>query len=355
MAIQASNITDLVNATLKKYGKRMLTDAMSTLQTYVAAERLLNKKRMKFDSGEQYRFNLIHTADSNTRAVGFFEVDNLDQVDGTAYGTVPWRFVETGTHYDVKQLSVNSGAERIFDFVKTKEYQMWQNFWDRIEAYFWDGPSSSADDKTPFGLFQYWLDYDGTTGFNGGNHTNWSSGPAGIDCDVYTRYKHYTAAYTNVSDTDLLRKMRTAYRQTDFRGIPNKPIKGYEDGVGHNFGIYTTLDTLSELEELLDEKNMNKEKNELARYDDQVAFRRIPVEWVPYLQENKATSDPVVGLDWNCVNLIALSNEWMRQTPYHRAGDQHDVRQRFVNCSFNIVMPNRRAHFLIAKASPLTS
>lgn len=349
---QATDITDLVNSTLAKYGRNFITDAMSTLQNYVAAERLLNKKRLTFDSGTQYKFNILTTADSNARAIGFFEVDDLDQVDGSAQGTVPWRFLETGTHYDVKQLSVNDGAERIFNFVKEKEMQMWQGFWELVEQYFWDGPASSSDTKIPFGLLKYWLDYDATEGFNGGNHANFSGGPAGLDTDTYTRYKHWTAQYSAVTDQDLVRKMRKAFVKTDFRGIPNKPIKDYSDGVGHQYGIYTTYDVLYQLEELLDSKNDNV-KNELAKYDGMTVFRRTPVEYVAYLDKNHATSDPVIMLDWNDFKCAALRSEWMRQTPYHQASNQHDVRQRFVNCSMNFVMHNRRVHALIAKSDPL--
>ena len=352
MAIQATDITDLVNSTLSKYGRNFLTDAMSELQRYVAAERLINKKRIVFDGGTDYKFNVITEADGNARAIGFFEVNDLDQVDGTVQGTVPWRFIETGAHYDVKQLSVNSGPERIFNFIKSKELQMWQGFWALVEEYFWDGPASSSDAKIPFGLLKYWFDYNATSGFNGGNHTNFSGGPAGIDCSTYARWKHFTAQYSAVTDTDLVRTMREAYVKTDFRGIPNKPVKDYDDGVGHNYGIYVTYSTLQGLEELVDSKNDNV-KNELAKYDGAVVFRRTPVEYVPYLEENHSTSDPVIMLDWNDFKIAALSGEWMRQTPYMPSGTQHDVRQRFVNCSMNFVMRNRRKHALIAKSDPL--
>jgi len=350
---QATDITDLVNGTLSKYGRNFITDAMSTLQNYTAAERLMNKKRLTFDSGTDYKFNILTTADGNARAIGFFEVDDLDQVDGSAQGTIPWRFLETGCHYDVKQLSVNDGPERIFNFVKEKEYQMWQGFYDLVEQYFWDGPASDSDTKVPFGLLNYWLDYSASTGFNGGNHANWSSGPAGLSISTYSRWSHYTARYDAVSDADLVRTMRKAFALTNFKGIPNKPIKGYDDGVGHNFGIYTTYDTLYQLEELLGTKNDNV-KNELAKYDGMTVFRRTPVEYVAYLEKNHATSDPVIMLDWSDIKCAALRKEWMRQTPYQVASNQHDVRQRFVNCSMNFAMHNRRKHTLIAKSDPLS-
>jgi hypothetical protein len=356
MAIAIDAVTDVVNSTITRYGRKFLTDAATELQNYVAGERLINKNRLMRDSqgGSSYTFDVLYQGDGNAKAIGLFEVDNLDQVDGTIQGTVPWRYIETGCHFDVKQLNVNMGAEKIFDFVKTKEYQMWISYWELVERYFWDGPASSADTKIPFGLLNYWLDYDATEGFNGGNHANFSSGPAGIDTSISSgsKYKHYTANYSAVTDADLLRKMRNAVRYTNFKGISNKPIKSYGDGVGHRWGIYTTGDNLGLLEELLDSKNDNVGTS-LNKYDGTTMFERVPVEWVPYLQENHATSDPVIGLDWNCIGSVAPKGEWMRQTPYKVASNQHEVRERFVNSSFQVVMQSRRQHFMIAKSDPM--
>lgn len=350
--VQATDMTDLVNSVIHQYGRNFMTDAMTELQEYTAAERLYNKKRVTFDGGDIYKWNVIHKADDNARAIGFFEVNNLDQVDGSAQGQVPWRFLETGAHYDVKQLSVNSGSSRVFNFIKAKEYQMWVGFWGMIEEYFWDGPASSADTKIPFGLLNYWFAYNATEGFNGGNHTNFAGGPGSLNCSTYDKWNHWTANYAAVSDADLIRKMRKAYRYTNYRGIPNKPVKGYDDGVGHRYGIYTTYDVVAALEELLDSKNDNV-KSELAKYDGSTMFRGVPVEDVPYLTENHSTSAPIIGLDWNDFKTAALEGEWMRQTPYAVSAVQHDVRERFVNCSMNFVLHNRRKHFLIAKSDPM--
>ena len=353
MATHVTDITDIVNSTLERYGKDFLVDVATNLQEYTAADILLNKaKKLDGSGGTKYVFPLLTAGDDNAKAVGLFEVDNVDQVDGTTQGEVPWRYLNTGATFDVKQLSVNSGAEKIFDFVKTKEMQMYISWYDLIEQYFWDGPSSSSDTKVPFGLLNYWLDYDATTGFNGGNHTNFSSGPAGIDCSTYSNWQHFTANYAAVTDADLVRKMREAHAKCYFKGIPNKPVKGASEG-RPRFGMYTTYDTVRLLEELLDSKNDNV-GHELAKYDGDVMFRGTPVKWVPYLENNHATSDPVIGLDWNSFSIAYPKGEWMRTTPYKPAPNQHDSRVRFLDCSMQYILQDRRRNFLIAKSDPLS-
>jgi hypothetical protein len=353
MPIQATDITDLVNSTLEARDKNHLADVATTLQSYPAVERLMNKKRFEEGGGTQYRFDLITNGDDNARAVGFFDVDDIDQVDGSAYGTVPWRFLKTGCHYDVKQLAVNSGARAMWKFIKAKEYQMWISWTELLEEYFWDGPASSADTLIPWGLLNYWMSYNASVGFNSGDHANWSGGPAGLPTATYAQWNHYSGQYTAVTQDDLLNSMRSGFRFTDFRGIPNKSVQDYADGVGHRFGWYTTTDNLLEMEDYLDNRSDGVRKD-LAKWDGVTMFRRVPVENVPYLQENHATSDPVIGLDWNDFKAIGLRGMWMRKEPYHRAPQQSDVRQRFVKSSINYVMHNRRRHILLAKSDPMS-
>ena len=357
---QVTDITDLANATLAKYRKEMLAKAATTLQKHPAARRLLSKEGVILDGGDQYKWEILFEGDDNTSAVGLYEVDNLDQVNGTAEATIPWRYVQTGCHFDERLISANAGAARIFNFLKTKEEQMWTTFFEKIEEYVWDGNmTGTTDTKTPYGFFGYWFDYSGYSagGFEGQNHANWTSGPAGVSCSTYARHKHYLDNYSAVSDADLVRKLRKAYAFCGFQGIPNKPVADIspED---RSYGIYTTYDVLSLLEELLDSKNdstvTGAKAAELARIDGRTAFMRTEVEWVPYLQNNHATSDAVLGIDWNDVKIVANDGEWMKETPYHPAPWQHRVKQRFVDCSFNLAMHTRRKHFMLAKSDPMS-
>lgn len=366
MAIFGTDITDLVNETLPHYARGALANASTKLQRYVAAERLIGPTlsgaafpRVTLEGGTDYRFKVITKGDANTRHIGFYEVDNIDQTDGTTEGVVPWKYVETGCQYDVKELPINQGTAKLVDFLATKETQMWLNFFEVTEADFWDGPADSTDTKVPFGLLKYWLQYnaDMTDGFSCGNHTNFAGGPAGLSCLTAgwgDRWKHYGGQYADVTDADLIAKMRRAIRLTEFMGIPNGHVRAYADGVGHDYGIYVTNTTLQSLENLLDAKSDGVRKD-LAQFDGTTHIARVPITWVPYLHTYKATSQPVIGLDWNDIKVVGLSNEWMRDSPYAVAAKQHDVRVRFLNCSWNTVMTERRRHFLFAKSSPLTS
>jgi len=354
MATHVTDITDIVNSTFDSIQENKLSDAATELQSYPMAERLLNKTPEVQLTGKQYTYNLLLNGDENTRAVALFEPDSLEQVDGTTTGTVPFRYISTGTHYDKKQISVNAGKEAIFSFTKKLAYQNEIGKYEKFESMGWVGATASTDSKTPYGLLGYWLVYNASEGFNGGNHSVWSGGPGGVDCTVSANehYMNYTNSYTDVSSTDLVKKIKKALRKCAFTGIKNKPIAEYSGTP--RYGIYTTEPVLDALETLLEAGNDNIGMD-LLKYKDSVMLARNPVEWVPYLTNNFSTSAPIIGLDWNAYNVGTVKGEYGRTTPFSSANtNSHDIFARHEDWTLVPAMEKRRSSFLIAKSDPVT-
>ena len=355
MATHVTDITDIVNSTFDSIQKDKITDAATELQKYPMAERLLSKTPDMQLTGKQYTYNLLLNGDENTRAVALFEPDSLEQVDGTTTGTVPFRYITTGAHYDRKQISVNAGKEAIFNFTKKLAYQNEIGKYEKFEQMGWVGATASTDSKTPFGLLGYWLVYNATTGFNGGNHSVWTSGPGGVDCTVAANehYKNYTAQYSAVSSSDLVKKIKNAIRLCGFTGIPNKPIAEYSTSTAR-YGMYTTNTVLSGLEDLLESGNDNI-GTDLGKYMDAVVIKRNAVEWVPYLENNFPLAAPVIGLDWNAYSIGTVKGEYGRTTPFsNNSTNSHDTFARHEDWTLVPVMERRRTSFLIAKADPVS-
>jgi len=340
-------IADMVVATQKDLGRLRLTEIATDLQRHVALSQLMKKNRRVFRSGTEIQFNVLLNGDDNTRNVGLFEVDNLNQADGLVQGSAPWRHTTSGYVFDRRQVSMNRSPAKILDIVKEKRYMQLIGLAEKMEENFWGQPASSSDLKTPFGI-KYCLVYNATEGFNGGNNSRFSGGPYGIDRNAHSRWKNYTAQYTAVSKTDLIRKMRKAAVMTNFMPvIPNPPIPDYADG--HRYGWYTNYDVLGPMEELLEDQN-DRLGNDLASKDGQVLFRRTPVTFVPYLQQNDSTSDPVVGIDWGVFKTVVLQGEYLREERPRPAPLQHNVLQAFLDLTYNWVCYDCRRLILIAKS-----
>jgi hypothetical protein len=347
MAIQAADIADLLNVTESEMGRMKAVDLAQELREYIAWQRILTRKNIKFEGGDQIELTAITGYDDNARNVGLFDVDNVNQVDGTTTGSLPWRHTQTGATLDVRQKSMNMGRNQLIDFAELKRHQMLGGLAELHEDDFWDEPASSTDDTTPYGM-KYWLTYNATTGFNGGNNTNFSSGPGNIDCDTYAGWKNYTFKYTNITKDDLIRSLRRAFTMVGWTPVIQTGIERADAGAPR-YELYASYDTVYPMEELAEDQN-DSLGNDLASKDGQVLVRRTPMTEVPWLTENESTALPVVGLDWSTFEIVGLRGRCMVRDPWHKAPNQHNVRQTFLDCSWNLRMTNRRKNFLGAKS-----
>jgi hypothetical protein len=341
MGLTAAQIADLVATTQKNLGKMKWTDLMHDLQEFHALPRILKKKKATFQSGTAIQYNVLTDHGDNARNVGLFSVDNVNQRDGMQQAEVPWRHTETSYGFDRRQISMNRSPSKIVDFVKEKRAMSMASLAEKLEENFWTGAVASTDTDTPFGI-QYWITTNSSEGFNGGNHSGFASGPANLDCDTYGRWKNWTAQYAAVSKTDLIRKWRKAARFTKFKSPTSHP----DYNTGDKYGFYTNHDVLGTLEEQLETQNDNL-GNDIASKDGNVLFHRIPVEWVPFLEDD--TTDPVYGINWGVFKPVFLKGEYLREDPPHKAPNQHNVMQAFTDLTYNVVCYDRRRLFVLYK------
>lgn len=347
MALQASDIADLVKTTQKELGKMKWTDLAGGLQEYVALPKLLKKEKVQFDDGYLIQWNVMIGTSGAARNVGLYQVDTVNVADQMQTASVPWRHATTNYAFDRREIAMNSGSSKIVDLVKVRRVDAQIELAKLVENDFWDCPSSSTDSTKPFGI-DYYLVYNATTGFNGGNQTGFSAGPGGLDSTVYTRWKNFTAQYTNVTKPDLVAKMRQAATQTLFMS----PVDVPDYNRGDRYGYYMAYATLAALESLLEAQNENLGQD-VASQDGRLTFRRNPCTYVPQLDSGTAaTALPVYGINWGEFYPVFLKGEYMVEEGPKVVGNQHTVFQTHVDLTYNWCCKNRRRQFLIAKSDP---
>jgi len=346
--IVADDVADVMNSTRAAEGRLRITDLTSDDQYSVALPHIMDRRHIRFDVGDAINFNVLTEKSENAAWVGMFDVDNVNQVDGQQIGTVPWRFVKNGWTADINQFAMNADPAKIVDFKAMKRQQMLRDWYDTWEESFWSAPTSSTDYTSPYGLY-YWMVYNATEGFNGGNNSNFSSGPAGLSRSTYARWKNYTFNYSNVTQTDFVDKVETAMVYCNFRPLPASHTQGYGTGTPR-WGLYTLYDPV-----IKDCKAILRANNDSLGMMDldpigQVRIGRQPLEWVPYLQNNESTADPIFGINWDQVGFVFLRTRYMVETPVHKAPLQRNVVQQFVDCTGNWVWTDCRSCFGGAKS-----
>jgi hypothetical protein len=338
-----SDYKDLVTTTLNDLGRLKWTDIALDLQEYIAMSRIINKKKVKFDSGKGISWNVRVAITEAAKDVGLYNQDDITVGDGMEKAEIPWRHSTTNYGWDRRELSMNTGPAQIVDLVKEKRNGTLFSLAEHMEGRFWSKPATSADKTQAFGI-QYWIVTNASEGFTGGNATGFDDGPGGLDCDTYPNWKNYSAQYTAVSQIDLIRKWRTAAMKTNFKS----PQQHADYNKGNNYEYFTNLDVIVALQEYLEDRNDNV-GGKLVRYtgDGDVMFMRNPVRWVPYLDVN--STDPIYGINWGVFNPVFLKNEYMREDPPAVAPNQHNVLVVHVDLTYNFRCTDRRRLFVLYK------
>lgn len=345
MALAAADIADLVTTTQNELGRLKWTDIASDLQDHPAMSQILKKEKVQEESGVAIQRNVMLDHSSAAQHVGLYAVDDVNVADVMATIQIPWRHTTTHYAFERREVAMNRNPARIVDLVKVRRTDAMISLAELMEQTAWG--TLTDDGVTPFFL-QYWIVYNATTGFNGGNHGQFSAGPGGLNRSTYARWKNWTAKYVNVTKADLIAKMRKAYRQCGFKPpVPGTPQ--YDRGA-RRYDIYVNGDTIEDFEELGEAQNENLGRD-LASMDGQMVFRGAPIVWVPYL-DDYSTSDPVWMVDWSVFYPVFLRGEYMNEAPPRQAPNQHTVMQVFVDLTWNVLCVNPRRLALIAKADP---
>ena len=343
MGYTVSQIQGVIASTRETNPEKKWTDLASEYQEYPGFNHLMNRSNMKYGSGTEIQFNIVYDRNKTAKHTALYEVDSPSQDDYIKQGTVPWIFSQADYSFDIREPKINSGtAEQLIDLVKERKETCRLDLATLVENAFWSKPANSSDARTPFGIFYWIVKASGKTaladtGFNGGNPTGFSDGAAGINSDIYTRWKNWAGNYVTVSKADLIKKMRKAAEETFF--VSPMSVPSYEPkSVENRFQVYTNLSVKQDMEDVGEAQNENLGRD-IASMDGVMMFRRNPIKWVPLLDSD--TSNPVMFLNWDVLTARCLKGEFMRESTQTSA-TQHNVINAFTDLSWNIVCTNRR-------------
>lgn len=346
MALQLDQIDDFVELTLNKFKRRKWTDISLEYTEYVSAK-INSDKKVTERGGPQIEFTLQTKNTDTARNVGLYDQDQTNVEDLATKGTVPWRHDTVNWSYDIDEELFQSDRETIVSELVMREHACMSNLAELREENLWSAPSSSSDNKKPFGI-PYWLQKDASTtpegAFNGGNPSGFAAGCANVDSTAFPKWKNWTFGYTSVTPDDLVRKVKKSVYKTHFMAPHAHPEIGFGNS---DYMIYTVYDVREPLERLAESRNDNLGRD-VARYINEVTVAGIPLQAVPYLDANDS-SDPLYGINWKVFRPYVKKGKNMRRT-MKPAPLQRNVRQVHYDTAMNYVCYNRRLCWVGSKA-----
>jgi len=343
MGLSFSQIDDAVLLTQDKLVQRgAFVDMQTDITDHVAVREMWKNRQKRFDGGNDWSFSVQMDHNHSARTVGLYETDGASINDTMKSGKVGPRHINASYIYDQREPAFQRGGVAIVDYVKTKYVGMMVSFYELMEDILWGKPADSSDEKTPYGL-AYWVTKSATEGFNGGNPAGFTDGRAGISTVTYPRFANWTAQYTQISKTDLVRKMRRAHRKTQFRS----PVSHATPALaGMKNGIYTNDTVIGLCEELLEANNMAL-GNDLASKDGKTLFKSVPLTYAPKLDDD--STDPIFMLDWKWLAIGVMTgweNNLSAPTP---VPGKHLVRRVDLDATLNMVCTDPRRQTVISK------
>ena len=341
--LTALDISDLVASTLRDLGPMRFQQIAQNLQYYEVFSRWFKKDKVSFDSGVGIQRTLMNKLDeTSSKHVGLMDVDQVNIPDVLDQIQIPWRHVQTSWALIYQtDILMNRGKALILNVVKPRRAAALLGLVEELEERAWGSAPSVSDKVLPFGV-QYWVVENATTGFNGGVPSGHST-VGGVSLTDSPNFKNYTAQYTNVTKSDLIKKMRTGHRKIRFRSPVT--IEDYRGSVGDRYRLYTNETVISAIEDLGEGQNENLGRD-IASMDGTMTFRKNPIIWVPKLDER--TDDPVYMLDHSTFYPVCLKGDYLRETEADKAPNQHNVFQMFLDLTYNYLCVDRRRNAVFA-------
>jgi len=336
-------IDDLVLATLRVLNKNSIVQIAQPLQDYEIMGKWLREEKIMFSDGNGIRQTLMTDFSRSARHSGPFDPDTIDIPKLLTEVKVDWVHATTSWAYEYREMLVNKGESRINNIIEPRRVSAMIALAEELEDKAWELPDPS-NDKIPYGV-PYWVVPNATEGFNGGLPSGFTT-VGGVNLTQNPTFQNWTGTYTNVTKQDLIRKMRKGFRFTKW--VSPVTIDQFRGNMGMRRGYYMDYETLSKMEEIGESQNDNLGRD-LAPYDGQMTFRRIPLRHVFKL--DGVPNSPVYGLDHDAFHPVCLSGDYLRETGPEKAPNQHNVRLIFVDLTYNFLCKNRRTQQVFTKAA----
>jgi hypothetical protein len=344
MSLTYDQIADAALLTQQRLIKRGAFVGLQTdLTRFIALEHMWKKRKKAFDGGDPWEFECQVDHNHSAEAVGLYQEDSSSVGDTMIKGVEHPRYINAHYIYDLREKAFQRGGVAIVDYVKSKYIAMMMSVYEYLEHVLWNKPEDSTDTLTPFGI-PYWVTKSSSTptgGFTGSDPDGFTGGRAGINTADQARWANWSANYTSVSKTDLIRLMRSAARNINFVS----PLSFSEPKLGSpNNGIYTNGTVVGLMEEVLEENNMNL-GNDIAPKDGRTMFKGSPIVYAPKLDDD--TSNPVYMLDWEWL-AIGVQPGWEnRLSKPYMVPKMHNVRRVDWDATLNMVCTNLRRQAVI--------
>jgi hypothetical protein len=328
-------------------GRLRFQQIAQNLPFYEVFSRWFKRDKVMFSSGYKIQRTLMNKLNrAAAKHVGFMEPDAVNIMDVLTQMSVEWVHAQTdwGIVYQTDVL-MNSGDDLILNIIKPRRIASLLGLVEEIEELGFGSAPGTGDDVNPWAL-KYWITYNATDGFTGaapGSHTT----KGGVNPTNVPTFKNYSLTYTNVSDNDLVKGLRTMFRKCRFVSPISHP--DYRGQIRDRYRLYCNEETMTAFEDVVRSHNSNLGKD-LAMFDGAAYIAGYPIIYIPKLDDD-STADPVYVVDHSTFYPVCLKGDYLRESGPDK-GESHNTWNCFTDLTYNFLCVDPRRNGVAAKSDP---
>ncbi len=341
----ATSFADLVTSTLNDLGPYNVYEQVAqTRQKFEVLSHWLKEDKVNVGSGVAIQRQLM-VGDGSTgpaRHASPMTADNVNLADILKKIQVEWVHADTSWMVVRQHMLMNRQPSAILSYIESQRNWAWLSMFEEMETKAWGTAPTSSNTDDPWGV-KYWVVTNSSTGFNG-------AGPGGatsIAGLTFTnlpgdqkQFNNYTTTYTlaaGITAQDAMPKLRTAYRKIGFESPLT--MKDYQTGAGDNYRLYTNETGIGGFEEIC-MANADLSLRDVASVDGlNLSFKKNPIIWISALDSD--TTNPVYMINHSVFAPHVLEGDYLTESDVS-APRQHNIREYFVDLTYNFVCVDRR-------------
>jgi len=335
-------ILDMAVTTLSSYGPPRFGQIAQTWTDYEILSKWMKKDKIVVDSGTGVSRALLAKLGNRAAHVGLHAQDEYNFMDLMTRLTVTWARAHVYWGYERRQALENRGRALLCNVIEPQRVAALIEMADELEGKAWN-LKDPANDVDSLGV-PYWIVANATQGFNGGLPSGYTT-VGGVNITTYPTFKNWTDTFTNISESDFLRKMRLAHLKINFKSPVNS--KEFLGAKGERFRVYMGDDMYLDLAQIAMSHNNNL-GIDLAPMDGVATFKRHPLVHVPYLET--FTDKRVYMIDHDTFYPVVLRGDYLRETKPRFAPNQHNTVVLDIDLSYQYVCVDRRGNAVLYQA-----
>jgi hypothetical protein len=357
MALSINNALDITHGTLqhiqqKKPAYTFLYENYTFLNTFW-------KNRVKVQGGDNVEGHIILGDEGNAKHSGLWDEDTHNIVNISKKYTMDWVHATTNASWNLIEVDINRGPERVYNVVEMKYDNMCREMSDKILEAVFKTPSSSSDALLPHGVSSWltmgtnnstggWTGYSGHYNDGSTPGTTYNRGGIASSASSNARWASYYADHNGNLDDSLFTLLDRACRKLNFKG-PNVPkaLDQNTDGYSPTFSLYSNDTVIGTINQIYAKSDEQFGIRPSQHYGYAPVFKGMPFEYVDLLNTANVSlfgTDPIFGINHNLIYPVVLSGwDFNIMPPEKRTGaNQHLVVTTYCDLQYAIFCENPR-------------